>query len=149
MDLSPGDFLSPLDRTPRFGQQDRDLSALGYRFVVVEVGVDEADADWRAGFYRSPLPPREALNRLLRHALAMDLGEANVLRVEPTATVDSEGESTLKLTVVLAPDAVPRISADASIAAFGNLMLRLREVGIKGTPTIQYVTEDELAEGEV
>lgn len=149
MRLSPVDRLSAPDRTPRFGPRDRDLWWLGYRHVIVEISAVEAKGEWQAGFYRSPLPPREALNKLLWQALRRDLGPANVIRVEVVGAVDAENEGTFKLMVVLAPDAVSNILADASIAAFGNLLRRLDETGIKGTPTLQYVTGAELAEGEV
>ena len=149
MDLSPGDILSPPKRTPRFGPQDQDLWWLGYRYVVVEIRAEEANGNWQAGFYRSPLAPREAFNRLLQQAIALDLGDENVLRVKVSGTVDTEGVRTVKLTVVLAPNAVARIPADASISAFGTLLQRLNELEVPGTPTIQYVTEAELAEGEM
>jgi len=116
--------------------------------VIVEIKAEEEDEDWRAGFYRSPLRPREALNKLLHQAIANDLGAENVLRVEVSGGVDSDNEGTFKLTVVLAPDSLPRISGDASIATFSNLLRRLDEIGVKGIPTIQYATEAELAEGE-
>lgn len=147
-DRIPGDRLSAPDRAPRFGRQDQDLRWLGYRHVIVEIRAEESRQEWQPGFYRSPLAPREALNNLLRHAISRDLGDVNVLRVEASGSVDTEGERTLRLMVVLSPDAVRRIAPDASIAAFGNLLQRLDDIGIKGTPTIQYVTEAELAEGD-
>jgi hypothetical protein len=149
LELKPGHFVSDPSRTPRFGPQDRDLWLSGYKHVVVEVFPDESrPPDWKAGFYRSPVAPTEALNRILRKALGSILGEANVLRVEHQSSIDSKGRATARVTVVLTPDARRQITGDISLRAVGRLQNLFANMGIEGTPILQYATEDELAQND-
>jgi hypothetical protein len=147
LELKPEHFISDTSRTPRFGPQDRDRSLLGYKHVVVEVFPSESrPPDWRAGFYRSPLPAEDALNRVLHNALAPALGKPNVLRVEHVPAVDSKGRDTVWVTAILAPDAQRRITGDMIIDAVGRLQNVIAAFGIEGTPILQYATEEELQE---
>jgi hypothetical protein len=149
LELKPSHFISDPSRTPRFGPQDRDLSVFGYKHLVVEVHSDESHLpDWKAGFYRSPVRPQEALNRILYNALNPILGKANVLRVEHVASTDSEERETAKVTVVLAPGAPQRITGDISLDAVGRLQNLFVTLGIEGTPILQYATEEELAHND-
>jgi hypothetical protein len=149
LELEPRHFISDPSRTPRFGPQDRDLWLFGYRHVVVEVFPDESrPPDWKAGFYRSPVAPKEALNRIFRHALGSILGEANVLRVEHQSSIDSKGRPTARVTVVIAPNAQRQITGDISLRAVGRLQSLFANMGIEGTPILQYATEDELAQND-
>jgi hypothetical protein len=148
-ELKPLQFISDSSRTPRFGPHDRELSLFGYKHVVVEVYEDESrPPDWKAGFYRSPVPPKDAFNRILRYTLGPILGEANVLRVEHVPSTDSRGRVTAKVTVVLAPDARQHITGDISLSAVGRLQNQLATMGAEGTPILQYATEDELAHSD-
>jgi hypothetical protein len=147
-DLSPADFVSDLEHTPRFGDEKRDLRHLGFRHVVVEVEDSEAQlASWRPGFYEARVKPGEAPGRLLRQALTEQLGEENVVRVELYLTTDSEDREALRVTVAIPPRATPRLKArvlDALVA----VRERLRDMGDDRTPIIEYATEAELADGD-
>jgi hypothetical protein len=149
LELRPEHYISDPSRTPRFGPQDRDLSLLGYKHVVVEVFPSERRPPrWKAGFYRSPVLPKDALNRILHNALAPALGKANVLRVEHVPSTDSEGRDTFWVTAILAPGAQRRITGDMSIDAVGLLQNVLAAFGVEGTPILQYATEEELADSD-
>src|SRR5262245_36545843 len=75
-DLRPGDFLSGIEHTPRFGDEKRDLRHAGFRHIVVEVEDREAQqAHWSPGFYKARVSPGEAPERLVWQALAAHLGE--------------------------------------------------------------------------
>ncbi len=100
LDLEPQHYLTELSRTPRFGDPARDMAFFGYRHVVVEVGEDEAQADWRPGFYRSPLPPAEAFLRLHVH---QRLGDR--WRDEWKKGHDADGDPAVWLWAVLKADA--------------------------------------------
>jgi hypothetical protein len=63
--LQPEQFVADLTRPPRFGETKGNLTWLGYRHTVVEVGEEEAKGEWRPGFYKSPLLPQEAFYKLL------------------------------------------------------------------------------------
>ena len=66
LDLVRSNFLCDLSTTPRFGEPGDPMAVIrGNRHVVVEV--EERDAvgrGWKPGFYRSPLLPQEASERL-------------------------------------------------------------------------------------
>lgn len=147
-DLRPADFVSDLRHTPRFGDEKRDLRHAGFRHIVVEVEDREAlQPNWQPGFYKARVSPEEAPGRLLRQALAAQLGEDNMLRVELHPTTDFEDREALRITVVIPPDATQRLKAnvlDALVAA----RERLRDMGDDRTPLIEYATEAELADGD-
>jgi hypothetical protein len=100
LDLEPEHFLRDLSRTPKFGDTTRNLTLLGYRHVVVEVGDDEAKADWKPGFYRSPLPPVDAFFRVQVH---QSLGDR--WRDEWKKGQDADGDPAMWLWAVLKADA--------------------------------------------
>jgi len=144
-ELKPQDLVSDLSKTLRFGNANHELLYAGYKYIVVEVGVSEARrAKWKPGFYRSPIKPEEAFRRLIQQALAAELGNNNVVRVDYEPATDSQGRGALKITVVIAADAIKRLRNGAALNALVRLQERLREMGERRTPIIQYATEAEL-----
>jgi hypothetical protein len=146
--LRPTDFVSDLEHTPRFGDEKRDLTHLGFRHVVVEIEDGEAQqGNWTPGFYEANVKPGDAAARLLRQALAAELGEDNVLRVDLHPTTDSEDREALRITVVIPPHATPRLKSGV-LDALVAVRERLRVLGDDRTPIIEYATEAELADGD-
>ena len=144
-ELRPNDFLSGLDSTPRFGAAGTDLTYAGYKHVVVEVESDEAQAtNWRPGFYRSRIKPKEAFGRLIRQALVTELGESNVVSVDWRPTIDSQNREALNIAVVIAPNAISKLKDKTVLDALIRLQERLREMGEERTPIVEYATEAEL-----
>jgi hypothetical protein len=144
-DLKQDQFVSGLTVKPRSGDADRDTTWAGYRRVVVEIDTEEAaKAKWKAGFYRSKIKPQEAFRRLVQQAIASALGSENVVRVECAKAVDSLGEAALRVTVVLTPEALPRILPANPGKASRQLKSRLREMRAYSTPLIEYATEADL-----
>ncbi len=64
--LAQEQFLSDLSTVPKFGEPGDPMADIrGYQHVMVVVEEDEAkDHGWRPGFYRSPVSPQEAVDRL-------------------------------------------------------------------------------------
>lgn len=147
LELGQHDFVSGSERTPRFGDVNRDLSFMGFKHIVVEVGPDEARREgWRPGFYVSPLKPDEAFRRLLGQTFKTALGDDNVVRVESEPVFDSQGENALGITVIVTPEAVEKLRNGATLDALVLLQKRLRELREYRTPIVQYATEAELTE---
>lgn len=145
LELSPQDFLSDSGETQRLGNAGRDLSFLGFRHVVLEVGSVEGRREgWKPGFYLSRLKPADAFARLLRQTFEAVLGRKNVLRVEYEPAVDSQGEDAIGVTVVVASDAIERLKDGTALKALILLQRRLREMREYRTPIVQYATEAEL-----
>lgn len=146
-ELTHNDFVSDLSDRPRFGSKDRDLSYLGFRYVVVEIGQSEGrHAKWKSGFYLSKLSPAEAHRRLIQYVLVDALGDRNVERVVDESTTDSRGDDALRITVVIKPGAAKILSGGESLDALVRVREQLSRMQDSRTPTIEYATEDELAE---
>jgi hypothetical protein len=96
-DLSLEDAIRILDLEPQHFLTD--LSQPSLRFVV-EVGEDEAQGNWRPGFYRSPLSATEAFFRL---QVRQCLGDR--WRDEWQRGRDADGDPAVWLWAVLKADA--------------------------------------------
>jgi hypothetical protein len=124
---------------------DRDLTYAGFKHIVVEVERNEGrQAKWKPGFYMSRIKPEEAFGRLIRQALAVELGKENVVRLNWEPTTDSRGQEALKVTVVIAPEATEKLKSGAVLDALVGLQKRLHEMGEDRIPIVDYVTEAEL-----
>jgi hypothetical protein len=146
-ELKQGDLVSDLEITPRFGLQDRDLWFAGFKHVVVRINPEEAElTDWKPGYYRSRIRPKEAFARLIGHALIPALGARNVVRIAWEPTVDSQGDAALKIVVVLTPGATRRLKGDDALDASIALRRKLPEIFRDTIPIIEYVTEAELSQ---
>ena len=146
-ELRPGDFVSELGTTPRFGPTGRDLTFAGFKHVVVEIEPDEArKSEWKPGFHKSRIKPREIFGRLIGQALTEKLGRKNVVRVDWRPTTDSQGADALEITVVLAPGVAKKLQGEAVLGALSNLRARLHEMRDDRTPILRYATEAELTQ---
>jgi hypothetical protein len=144
-ELRPHDFLSDLGSIPRFGNEERDLTYVGFTHIVVEVERAEArQAKWKAGYYKSRVKPKDAFSRLLRQALASELGDRNLVRVNVEPSVDSQNRQALRITVVIAPEAAQKLKGGAVLDALVSLQSRLAEMRDDRVPLIEYATEAEL-----
>jgi hypothetical protein len=139
--LRKRDFVSPLEKTPRFGDPSRDLWYLGYQQVVVEVGEKEAKrANWKPGFYKLKIAPKEALRRIVTRAVVSELGKENVKRVEIEPGIDAVGDRALRVTVVINPESVKKIGRP-----FVEAVVRVQQLGDEPTVVVEFATEAELA----
>lgn len=143
--LTKKDFVSDIGVTPRFGDASRDLWFRGFQQVVIEIEAAEAKKhNWKPGFYRARTKPSDARNCLLRQAVAREMGEENVVRVESAPSSDSTGNDNARVTIVLSERAIDRVSNDSVLNAVVSLRERLRALGQDRSPLIQYATESEL-----
>lgn len=139
-------FVSDLQsRGPRFEPGNRFGPYAGYKHIVVEIEDDEGQKqNWKPGFYKSRIKPKEGLRRLLEQPIVSALGADNVERVEYQSAIDSQGKAALRVTVVIAPGAIQRLPKGATINASARLRERLTEMRDERTPIIEYATEAEL-----
>jgi hypothetical protein len=147
LELQPSDLISDAAAAPRFGDVDRDLSFFGFKHIVVEIEPDEGKrARWKPGLYKSRIKPEEAYRRLIKQPFVAALGKDNVVRVEHAPTTDSQGRDALRVTVVIAPDAVRKLAKGAVLDALVRLRERLSEMRDDRIPIVEYATEAELLE---
>jgi hypothetical protein len=145
LEFGQEDFLSDLAKTPRFGDVDRDLRHHGFKNVVIEIEPGEGRrTKWRPGFYRSHIAPEGTFAKLIQHAAADALGKENVVDVKVATTADSQGQKALKITVVIAPDAIQRLDGDRVLNALVKIQDTLNQMGDGRTPIVEYATEAEL-----
>jgi hypothetical protein len=146
-ELRKTDLVSDLTAPPRFGGSHRDLTFAGFKQVVVEVDRNEAsEFDWKPGFYRSKVKPREAFAKLIEHIFVSELGAENVDHVTLERAIDSLGAEALRIVVVITPNATKRLKDAAALDALVKLQSRLRDMREPRTPIVEYATEAELAE---
>jgi hypothetical protein len=146
-ELGQDNFISGLQSTPRFGDQNRASWNLGFKYIVVEVDPSEAEkAKWQAGFYKSQLTPDEAFNKLIQYVVASEFGEEDVLRVTHDPATDSWGNAALRITVVVAPQAVNKLASGKTLDALIKLKQQLWQMREERTPIIEYATEEELSQ---
>jgi hypothetical protein len=145
-DLKPESFVSDLEHTPRFGSRDIHWYH-GFKHIVVEIGGTEAQKEqWKPGFYRLTAHPKDVFAKLVQRSISGALGAETVVRVEVEPIVDSSGHDALKVIVVIEPDAVRKVAGNAALNALFELKQKLYEMCEVRTPTIEYVTEEELAQ---
>ena len=144
-ELRPANLWSDPATKPRFGDKDRRLWFAGFKHLVVEVGPSEARrAQWKPGFYVSPIKPDDAFRRLIWHAVVGELGRQNVVRVDSAPATDSQGRDALKLTIVIAPNAIRNLGKDAALNTIIQVQKQLRQMHDERTPIVEYATEAEL-----
>lgn len=146
-ELQPDHFESELEKTPRFGNVDRDGRLWGYKHIVVEIQPQEArKTTWKAGYYKSPVAPGEMFRRLIQRALVSALGSDNVVRATWEPGTDPQNRDVLKITVIVTPDAPRKLAGKSLFDARIRLQEQLSQLKESRIPMIEYTTEKELAE---
>ena len=77
-----------------------------------------------------------------------NFGERNVLRAEAHPWVDSDGDDTWRVLIVVDPKIVDTISGDVVLNNIIELHNWLAEEGEDRMPFLQYATEEELAQSD-
>jgi hypothetical protein len=75
-------------------------------------------------------------------------GAENVLRTAAEPIVDWTGAEARRVPIVLAPDAVSRITDDAAIDNLVALQKSVQQAGDDRFAVVEYATEEELAKGD-
>jgi hypothetical protein len=126
-----------------------ELGAVGPDATEAGVVVEEDEGqgtEWKPGFYKSRLTPKEVFRRLVEEPVVAALGRDNVVRVEVAPSIDALGRDAMLATVVIPPDALPRLDGEALVKADMQLQDRLREMHVAGAAIVDFATEAELAE---
>lgn len=146
MEISAEGFVGEPDRPPRFGDTGRDLTWTGFKHVVVEIDLDEANNEnWKPGFYRSPVSPKEAFRRLIEYATEPVFKPDQLVRVDYRTTLDSQDSQAIEILIVLTPSAIDDLAEGDVLDSLNGIRKRLREMGEDRTPIIDFATEAELA----
>jgi hypothetical protein len=147
LELRDSDHVADLAAVPQFGPTDRDLWHLGHKHVIIEVDSTEGrKSGWNPGYYLARFGPNEVFRLLLQHAIAAELGETKVVRVDYQLTTDSQDQPALRVKVVLTQDALRNMEKDAPLNALVKLNDTLNDLRVDRTPIMEYVTMAELAE---
>ena len=84
--------------------------------------------------------------RIAEQVAREKLGVENVVRTAAEPMVDWTGAEGWRVLIVIAPDAISRISGDALLDNLSLLQERLQKAGEDRFGFIEYATEEELAE---
>ena len=82
--------------------------------------------------------------QIARAAATANLGSAAFSSVMSEPATDSTGREALRITIVLEPDAAPKLTGDAVLDTLVQIHDDLRKVGEERFPIIEYATEAEL-----
>lgn len=88
----------------------------------------------------------QSINVITLDIARPNLGESNVGRVIVEPATDSRGNEAVRITVVLQPGAVERITGDQALGFLGGLHDQLWQRGEERSPIVSYATEEELAD---
>jgi hypothetical protein len=86
------------------------------------------------------------ISRIVESEAKPSLGKSNVVRVFTEPGTDADGQDALRITIVVAPEAVATIDGDTLLDNLLDIHDRLKEAGEERTPMVGYATEDELAD---
>jgi len=76
------------------------------------------------------------------------LGAGNVVRATAEPMVDWTGAEAWRVLIVIAPDAISRISGDAAVDNLVALQKTVQRAGDDRFAFVEYATEEELTEGD-
>src|SRR5437660_1256991 len=86
--------------------------------------------------------------RIAAEVACKELGAENVVRVQAEPMVDWTGAEAWRVLIVLAPDAIERISGDAALDNLVGLQKSIQRAGDDRFAVVEYATEEELAHGD-
>ena len=87
---------------------------------------------------------QDQVDQIAREVATANLTSHAVTSVSSASTTDSEGREALRITIVLEPDAVPKLTGDAVLDTLVQIHDHLRKAGEERFPLIEYATEAEL-----
>jgi hypothetical protein len=79
-------------------------------------------------------------------AATANLSSGAVSSVKTDLAIDSEGDPALRITIVITPGSVDRISGESALATLRQIQGGLQEAGEERFPIVEYATEEELSE---
>jgi hypothetical protein len=112
--------------------------------IILEAG--SADAFRFDLSYTSRMLKIDKINKIARDTAAANFSSSAVSRVFTEGTTDSEGREALRITIVINPDSVGKLTGDAVLDTLVGIHDRLREAGEERFPIVGYSTEEELQE---
>lgn len=86
------------------------------------------------------------INSIATKAARAHLSKKTVQRVFSEPTIDSRGEGALRVTIVVAPNAVEEIEGDALLETLVQIQQDLQRAGEERLAIVDYATEAELAD---
>ena len=87
---------------------------------------------------------QDRVDQIARDVATANLPRHAVTSVSSAPRTDSQGRDALQITIVLEPDAVPKITGDAVLDTLVQIHDNLRKAGDERFPIIEYATEAEL-----
>jgi hypothetical protein len=86
--------------------------------------------------------------RIAEEVARKRLGVGNIVRATAEPMIDWTGAEGWRVLIVLAPDAVGRITGDAALENLVDLQKKVQRAGDERFAFVEYATEEELAEGD-
>jgi len=88
----------------------------------------------------------DRISNIARDVATANLASSAVSGIAIEATTDSEGRDALRITIIIKPEAVDRLTGEAALNTLVQVQKDLREAGEERFPIVEYATEKELQE---
>jgi hypothetical protein len=84
--------------------------------------------------------------KIAQDAARANLSSSTVSRIMSEPTTDSEGRDALRITIVVKPEAIGKLTGDSTLDTLVQIQADLRDAGEERFPIVEYATEKELQE---
>jgi hypothetical protein len=88
----------------------------------------------------------DKINKIAQDAAAANLTSSAISRVFSEDAIDSQGKDALRITIVINPDSIGKLTGDAVVDTLVGIRDRLRQAAEERFPIVEYSTEEELQE---
>ena len=88
----------------------------------------------------------DKISNIARDVATANLTSSAVSGIAIEAITDSEGQDGLRVTVIIRPEAIDKLTGDAALDTLVQVQKNLREAGEERFPIVEYATEKELQE---
>ena len=85
------------------------------------------------------------IRQIAQSIATVNLSSSVVSSVLSSTKIDSEGDDTVLITIVVAPGSAEKIQGEAAIKTLSGILREFEKQGDDRFPIIKYATEDELA----
>jgi hypothetical protein len=88
------------------------------------------------------------IDEIAREVATANLSGQAVTSVSSRPFIDSEGASALRITIIVTPESVNRITGDETLRTLVDIQTKLFNAGEERFPLVEYATEEELRESD-
>ncbi|MGD9538532.1 MAG: hypothetical protein AB7P52_11445 [Alphaproteobacteria bacterium] len=89
--------------------------------------------------------PNHRIKEIVEAAVRSTLERGSFIRTFAEPILDFEGGDALRITIVIEPNAIDKLTGEAVMNTLAEIQDRLRDEGEERFPIVEYATEEDLA----